>query len=142
MKKQIKLPLVIAIAFIVAAVAFSAAYMIATGVMNTKLTDLGEKQSLFSTLSDVDSYVREKYQGEIDEEKLTEELCRGYAKAFGGDVLYLTSDEYKDSGYTAEEGYTVLELADGSAIVVLSDGQDAENTTGTTSESEPTTTAQ
>ena len=123
MKKKISLPIVITIALICSAIAFSLAYVIATASINAKLTDLGEKQALFSTLSDVDSYVREKSYYDIDEGKLTQELCRGYAQASQGRVLYLTAQEYQDSGYTAEAGYTVFVLADSSAMVVLTQEQ-------------------
>ncbi|MBQ4569893.1 MAG: hypothetical protein IJA62_07590 [Ruminococcus sp.] len=123
MKKKIPLSIVITIALVAAAIAFSLAYVIATASMNAKLTDLGQKQALFSTLSDVDSFVREKSFHNMDQEKLTRELCRGYAQASEGRLLYLTAEEYKDSGYTADKGYTVLTLADSSALVVLSEEQ-------------------
>ncbi len=123
MKKKIPLSIVITIALVVAAIAFSLAYVIATASMNAKLTDLGQKQALFSTLSDVDSFVREKSFHNMDQEKLTQELCRGYAQASEGRLLYLTAEEYKDSEYTADNGYTVLTIADSSALVVLTQEQ-------------------
>ncbi len=123
MKKKISLSLTIAIALLSAAIAFSLAYVVATAAMNAKLTDLGQKQALFSTLSDVDSYVREKSYYNIDREKLVGELCEGYADASEGRLIYLTAEEYKDSEYTAEAGYTVLVLADSSALVVLTQEQ-------------------
>lgn len=137
MKKKFSLPIVIAIALISAAIAFSAAYIISTSAMNARLTDLSKKQALFSTMADVDSFVREKSYYQIDKEKLTEELCRGYAEAYEGRVLYLTAEEFKDSEYTAEAGYTVFVLADSSAMVILTEAQyEALNTT------EPATQAQ
>ncbi len=123
MKKKFSLPIVITIALVTAAVAFSLAYIISTSAMNAKLTDLSKKQALFSTMADVDSFVRDKSYYEINKEKLTEELCRGYAEAYDGRVIYLTAEEYKDSGYTSEDGYTVLVLADSSALVVLTEEQ-------------------
>lgn len=123
MKKKISLPLVITIALLSAAIAFSAAYIISTSAMNAKLTDLSKKQALFSTMSDVDSFVREKSYYTIEKEHLTEELCRGYAAAYDGRVIYLTAEEYKDSPYTTEAGYTVFVLADSSAMVVLTQEQ-------------------
>ncbi len=123
MKKKFSLPIVITIALVSAAVAFSLAYIISTSAMNARLTDLSKKQALFSTMADVDSFVRDKSYYEINKEKLTEELCRGYAEAYEGRVLYLTAEEYKESGYTSEEGYTVLVLADSSALVVLTEEQ-------------------
>lgn len=123
MKKKLSLPIVIAIALVSAAVAFSLAYIISTSAMNSKLTDLGKKQALFSTMADVDSFVRDKSYYEIDKEILTEELCRGYAAAYSGRVLYLTEEEYAQSEYTSDAGYTVLVLADKSALVVLTQQQ-------------------
>lgn len=146
MKKKISLPIVITIALIVAAIAFSLAYIIATNSMNAKLTDLGEKQALFSTLSEVDNFAREKSFYEVDEEILTEELCRAYAKAYDGRAIFLTPNEVEDSPYTVNTEYTVLKLADGSAIVILTEEQynagaqdtskpvDEETTTATTAE--------
>ncbi len=123
MKKKISLPIVITIALISATIAFSLAYIISTSAMNARLTDLSKKQALFSTMADVDSFVREKSYFEIEKEKLTEELCRGYAQAYEGRVIYLTAEEYKDSEYTSEAGYTVFVLADSSAMVVLTEEQ-------------------
>lgn len=123
MKKKISLPIVIAIALVCATIAFSLAYIISTSAMNARLTDLSKKQALFSTMADVDSFVRDKSYYEIDKEILTEELCRGYAKAYEGRVLYLTAEEYSDSEYTTESGYTVLTLADKSVLVVLTEEQ-------------------
>lgn len=120
-KKKVSLPIVITALLLSAAIAFSVAYVIATSSMNAKLRDTAQKQALFTTLSKVDEYVREKYQGEIDEEKLSKELCRAYAEVFDGKVLYLTSEEYKESVYFSVPDYTVLVLADGSAVVVLND---------------------
>lgn len=138
MKKKISLPIVIAIALVVAAIAFSVAYMISTSTMNAKLTDLSQKQALFSTLSDVDSYVREKYTGEIDEQKLTHELCEAYANSIGGSVIYVDSEDAEESEYTAENGYTVMKLSDGSLIVVLSNEQSTQAFSQMTSEPDGT----
>ncbi|MBQ8000430.1 MAG: hypothetical protein IJ298_04345 [Ruminococcus sp.] len=138
MKKKFSLPIVITIALISAAIAFSAAYIISTSAMNARLTDLSKKQALFSTMADVDSFVREKSYYQINKEKLTEELCRGYAQAYEGRVLYLTAEEYKDSEYTAEAGYTVFVLADSSAMVILTQEQyEALNPTETTTQTQP-----
>ncbi len=137
MKKKISLSIVVTIALVVAAIAFSLAYVIATASMNAKLTDLGQKQALFSTLSDVDSFVREKSYHNMDQAKLSQELCRGYAEASEGRLLYLTAEEYKESEYTADNGYTVLILADSSALVVLTQEQ-YEALNGTEPETEST----
>lgn len=134
MKKKISLPIVIAITLVTAAIVFSVAYLISTSSMNAKLTDLSQKQALFSTLSDVDGYVREKYKGEIDEQKLTHDLCEAYARSIGDSVIYVDSEHASDTEYTAENGYTVMRLSDGSLIVVLSDEQGTQASAEATSD--------
>lgn len=143
MKKKISLPITITISLICAAIAFSLAYIIATKSMNAKLTDLGEKQALFSTLSEVDNFAREKSFYDVDEEILTEELCLAYAEAYEGRVLFLTADEYEGSVYEESTDYTILKLADGNVFVVLTEEQFAktpEATQGPASDSTAVTT--
>ena len=111
------------IALLCAAIAFSLAYIIATNSMNKKLTDLGEKQALFTTLSEVDSFAREKSFYDVDEEILTIELCSAYARAYDGRAIFLTPDEFEGSVYETDTSYTVLKLADGSALVILTQEQ-------------------
>lgn len=123
MKKKVSLPIAVAVALIAAAIAFSLAYIIATNSMNKKLTDLGEKQSMFSTLSEADRFCREKSFFDVDEEILTTELCRAYAKAYEGRILYLSPLEFEGSIYQTDSQYTVLKLADGNVIVVLTEDQ-------------------
>ena len=123
MKKKISLPIVITIALIVAAITFSLGFIIARNSINSKLTDLAEKQAMFSTLSEVDNFAREKSFFDTDEEILTESLCRAYAEAYEGRVLYLTAQEFEGSVYETSTDYTVLKIADGNVIVVLTQAQ-------------------
>lgn len=121
MKKQISLPIVLTIAFLVAAVAFSAGYVVSVLNTNMKIKDISEKQKLFTKLAAVDNYVRQNYEGEIDKDELADSLCRAYAEAVGDEVLYLTKDEYKESQYYKSKSPNVFELSDNSAIVILSE---------------------
>ena len=122
MKKKISLPIAVAIALLTAAVAFSVAYISATKSMNKKLTDLGEKQAMFSTLTDVDSYVREKSYFDADEDTLTQSLVEGYVNGYEGRVLLLTAEQYKGSEYEKSE-YTKMNVADGCVVVILNEEQ-------------------
>ncbi len=121
MKKQISLPIVLTIAFLVAAVAFSLGYVASTVSTNKKIKDLSEKHKMFTKLAAVDNSVRQNYDGKIEEEELADSLCRAYAEAVGDEVLYLTKDEYKESRYYKSKSPNVFELSDNSAIVILSD---------------------
>lgn len=119
MKKKISLPIVLAIAFIVAAIAFSLGYVASTVSTNKKIKDLSEKHKMFTKLAAVDNSVRQNLDGKIDEEKLSDSLCKAYAEAAGDKVLYLTKDEYKESEYYKSKSPNVFELSDNSAVVIL-----------------------
>ena len=119
MSKKISLPVVITAVLITAAIAFSAAYIVSYFTFNKDLTELAEKQAMFSSLSEVDGFVREKYQGDKDEEAIQRAVCKAYCDALGKDVLYLTAEEYKESDYKPSNGYVVDVLSNGDAVVIL-----------------------
>lgn len=122
MKKKISLPIVIAIVFIVSAIVFSVAYVSATKSMNKKLKDLGEKQSLFSSLADVDRFVRENSFYSVAEDELQESAIYGYVEAYDGRVLIMTAEEFSESIYNAD-GYKIMTISDGCVLVVLTEEQ-------------------
>ena len=90
MKKRISLPMMVLIAFCVAAVTFESTYIFCV----TK-AKLGEDEFKNEKLAYVDKLYRERFIGDIDEDKLTDYLIRGYlvgaGERFGG---YYTADEY------------------------------------------------
>jgi len=122
MKKKVSLPIVIAIVFIVAAIVFSLAFVIARNNMNKKLKDLNEKQAMFSALADADNIIRENSFYTPDEEKLREEIIEGYIEGYEGRILYLEQEEYKNSKFAAPE-YKSEALADGMVAVFLTEAQ-------------------
>lgn len=138
MKKKISLPIVIAIALLVAAITFTIAYVSATKAINKKLTDLGQKQAMFSTLADIDNNMREKSSFDIDEDYLTQKLVEGYVNGYNGRALLLTAQEYKGSEYEKAE-YEKMTIADGCVIVIFTEEQyEALNTQATEPATEET----
>lgn len=130
MNKKVSLGITVAACLVAAAIAFSAAFMISRSIFNSKLKDLSQKQDMFSRLSDIDSFVREHYKGDIDEEKLHQAMKDAYSAALDGGVIFMTADQYKDSVYE-KEGCSVQVLSDGT-YMVITDG---------VSETEPVTEA-
>ena len=122
MKKKISLPIVIAIVLLVSALVFTIAYRTAIKNMNEKLTDLNEKQQMYSNLAAVDDFVRENSFYDADEGRVSHELCAGLVEAYNGSVLFLTAEEFRDSVYTGNE-YIKMTVADGNVIVVLTPEQ-------------------
>ena len=117
MNKKVSFGITIAVCLLAAAIAFSAAFMISRSIFNSKLKDLSQKQDMFSRLSDIDSFVREHYDGKIDEEKLNAALRQAYSEALDGGVLFLSYEQYEGSIYQ-QEGCSTQVLSDGTYMVI------------------------
>ena len=117
MNKKVSLGIVVAACLLAAAIAFSAAFLISRSIFNSKLKDLSEKQDMFSQLSDIDNFVRQHYDGVIDEDKLHDAMNKAYSEALSGDVIFMTADEFKGSAYE-QEGCSFQILSDGTYMVI------------------------
>ncbi len=120
MNRKVSLGITIAACLLSAAIAFSAAFIISRSIFNSKLKDLSQKQDMFSRLSDIDSFVREHYKGNIDEEKLHLAMKKAYSEALDNGVLFMSAEEYKGSVYE-ESGASAQVLSDGSYMVIVND---------------------
>lgn len=102
-KKGVPLGVTVTIAAICSAIAFSGAYVYAMHTFNSKVTDLNEKQRMFTKLYEVDSAVRENYKGSIDEETLRESLSSTYVKSVDNDnILYVPESDYNEGKYSKD----------------------------------------
>ena len=116
-KKGVPVGLTVAIAAICSAIAFSGAYVYAMHTFNSKVTDLNEKQRMFTKLYEVDSAVRENYKGSIDEETLRESLSSTYVKSVDNDnILYVPESDYNEGKYSKD--YKSFKISDGSYVLI------------------------
>ncbi|MBQ9673463.1 MAG: hypothetical protein IJV39_02435 [Ruminococcus sp.] len=136
-KKGVSPGVTIAVAALCSAVAFSGAYVYAMHTFNSKVTDLSEKQEMFTKLYEVDAAIRENYAGAIDEETLREALSSTYVKSIDRtNIIYVLQDEYDENKYKDYKGF---KISDGSYVLIkktmLNTGLDTEtkskNTTAT-----------
>lgn len=118
MNKKVSLGITVAACLLAAAIAFSAAFMISRSIFNSKLKDLSQKQDMFSRLSDIDSFVRAHYKGDIDEEKLHLAMKKAYSEALDSGVIFMSAEEYKGSVYE-QSGASTQVLSDGSYMVIV-----------------------
>lgn len=96
MNKKISLGAAIAYMAIVAAVAFSLTMIFSMNLFNVKMTDITEREKMYSSLSEVDLYVRENYYGTIDENALQEAIAQGYMSGINDpNARYFTTEEYE-----------------------------------------------
>ena len=116
-KKGVPVGLTFTIAAICSAIAFSGAYVYAMHTFNSKVTDLNEKQRMFTKLYEVDSAVRENYKGSIDEETLRESLSSTYVKSVDNDnILYVPESDYNEGKYSKD--YKSFKISDGSYVLI------------------------
>ena len=116
-KKGVPVGLAVTIAAICSAIAFSGAYIYAMHTFNSKVTDLNEKQRMFTKLYEVDSAVRENYKGSIDEETLRESLSSTYVKSVDNDnILYVPESDYNEGKYSKD--YKSFKISDGSYVLI------------------------
>ena len=96
MNKKISLGAAIAYMAIVAAVAFSLTMIYSMNLFNVKMTGITEREKMYSSLHEVDLYVRENYYGSINEEALQEAIARGYIDGLeDSNARYFTAAEYE-----------------------------------------------
>ena len=96
MNKKISLGAAIAYMAIVAAVAFSLTMIYSMNLFNVKMTGITDREKLYSSLHEVDLYVRENYYGSINEEALQEAIARGYIDGLeDSNARYFTAAEYE-----------------------------------------------
>lgn len=95
MKIKVSLGITIGLMAITAAVTFIITSNVTLDMFNNKIKSVSEKQEFYSKLSEIDTYSRTHYIGEIDEAKLIEGMVQGYIGGVGdGYAEYLTAEEY------------------------------------------------
>ncbi|MBQ4102455.1 MAG: PDZ domain-containing protein [Oscillospiraceae bacterium] len=110
------------------AVTFTLLLMIATfcltmiysnQMFNKRLGNVNEREQMYAKLAELDTTVRNKYDGTIDAKQLEDGLAEGYVSGLGDEYAqYLTAEEYTayrqaQNGETAGIGATVYAEASG-----------------------------
>lgn len=94
MNKKVSLGITIGLMAITAAVTFIITSNFSLQMFNDKIKNVSEKQELYSKLSEIDTYIRSHYIGDINEDKLIEGMVSGYIEGIGdGYAQYLTAEE-------------------------------------------------
>ncbi len=116
-KRGVPVGLTVAIAAICSAAAFSGAYIYAMNTFNSKVTDLAEKQAMFTKLYEIDSAVRENYGGTINEDELNEAISSTYVKNIDRDnIIYIPENKYNADKFSND--YKSFKISDGSYVLI------------------------
>lgn len=96
MNKKISLGVTICFMAIAAAITFTITMFFSLNVFNNKIANVDEREHLYKKLAEIDTYVRNQYLGDIDEEQLLDYVARGYMVGINDKyAAYMTQEEYK-----------------------------------------------
>ncbi|MGN0579419.1 MAG: S41 family peptidase [Ruminococcus sp.] len=124
MNKKISFGLAISLIAIAAAVTFILTSFFSLQSFNKMVVDVNEKAKKYNSLQILDSYVRENYYSDIDEESLNDGILKGYVNGLDDKYSrYLTAEEYQeeqseDSGELVGLGLTLTEDESGYIRIV------------------------
>ncbi|MDE5935900.1 MAG: PDZ domain-containing protein, partial [Ruminococcus sp.] len=97
MNKKISLGLALSLIAISVTITFILTSFFSLQSFNTKIVDVNEKAKKYTALQSLDNYVRENYYGEINEEKLSDSILKGYVSGINDRYSrYLTAEEYQE----------------------------------------------
>ncbi len=119
MNKKVSLGLAISIAALAAAITFIMTSFFSLQNFNDKVQAVKEKAEKYERLEALDTYVREHYYTDLDEEALMDGILKGYVAGLDDPYSsYLTAEEYQDlmereSGQTVGIGVTAQLNEDG-----------------------------
>ena len=95
MNKKISLGLALSLIAIASAVTFILTSFFSLQSFNKTVVDVSEKGKKYNSLQTLDSYVREHYLGDIDENELNDGILKGYISGLGDKYSkYLSEEEY------------------------------------------------
>ena len=95
MNKKISLGAAISLMAIVAAITFVLANTFSLNIYNKTVSNVKEKAEIYKKLDEIDAFVRENYQGEINENTLINALANGYMASLGDKYAsYIVANEY------------------------------------------------
>ena len=96
MNKKISLGAAIAYMAIVAAVAVSLTIIWSMNEFNDRVNNIGERETMYNKLAEIDRMVRDNYYGSLDENALRDASAKGYLSGLGDPYAqYLTAKEYE-----------------------------------------------
>jgi carboxyl-terminal processing protease len=119
MNHKVSLGLTISITALACAITFIVTSFFSLQGFNEKVQAVNEKAEKYERLEALDTYIRENYYTDLDEDSLMDGLLKGYVEGLDDPYSqYLTSEEYqalmeKESGQTVGIGVTVTESEEG-----------------------------
>lgn len=124
MNKKISLGAAITFMVVIAGLTFCITMMVSLNYFNGMVFNVKERKEMYTKISEIDSEIRQKYNGTIDEDMMLDAISRGYVSGLGDKYSrYLSKSEYEKQlldtqGKLVGIGVTIKRDASGYAQVV------------------------
>lgn len=106
MGKKISLGTSLTILIIAIAITFSLTMVFALRNFNEKVSSITERENMFAKFTEIDNYVRQNQQKNIDENRLMDSVAKGYLDGIDDPyAFYMNADDY--AAYISASGETV-----------------------------------
>ena len=97
MNRKITLGGAVTLAIMFSAVTFIMTMIYARNTFDSMVYNIKERETMYAKLSEVDRLIRQRYLRRIDEEKLGEELVKGYIAGIDDKYgVYMTAEQYSE----------------------------------------------
>ncbi|MBQ5782654.1 MAG: PDZ domain-containing protein [Oscillospiraceae bacterium] len=94
MKKKITISTALCLMFVVITVTFCLTMILSARIFEGKVSDVNEKQTMYSKLSEVDQTVRQNFYADIDDKAVMDGLSAGYIASLNdSEARYYTASE-------------------------------------------------
>lgn len=96
MNKKISLGVAFALMFIVATVTFTTTVMYTRNKFNQTVSNITQREAMYDKLAEIDTYIRNNYIGNIDEDQLMDSIAYGYIAGIDDTYgNYYTAEQYE-----------------------------------------------
>ncbi len=97
MNKKVSLGAAVSFSAIIAIITFIITMIFSTNIFNGLVGNVKSREALYKKISEVDSLVRQNYDGTIDEDVLLDSISKGYMNGLNDDyATYLSAEQLKE----------------------------------------------
>ncbi|HXK78036.1 MAG TPA: PDZ domain-containing protein, partial [Oscillospiraceae bacterium] len=97
MGRKISLGAALTITIIAATLVFSVTMVFSIRNFNNKVSSIIEREGMYEKFTEIDTYVRQNYSGDIDETALMDAVAQGYLAGINDKYAdYLSAEEYAE----------------------------------------------
>ena len=83
MNKKVTVGLMVSLCAIVCAITFTLTMFISKGLFDSKMSSTKAREAMYTKIAELDSYIRDSYVGELNDEELMNGLLKGYISGVG-----------------------------------------------------------